>query len=105
MRPRNASLYGTMGSMRGMRHVPNALTACMGGYRCLQAGFSCTVATTTRGDRLGTSIHRRRQRLARAHASMHGLRLRETMEARMSAPRAQCIHRVHGRLPLLAGWL
>ena len=88
-----------------MRHAPNALTACMGGYSCWQGGCSRITPTTTRADQLATSIGLVWQRLSRAHTSMHGLRLRETMEAGMSAPRAQCFHRVHGRLQLLVGWL
>ena len=69
-------LYGyerDEGSMQGMRHAPNASTACTGGYSCWQGGWSRITPTTTRAEQPATSIGRAWQHLPCARTTMHDL--------------------------------
>ena len=56
----------------------------MGGYSCSPSGCSRITPTTTCAEQPSSSIGRARQHLPRARTTMHGLRLRETMEAHAS---------------------
>ena len=91
--------------MHGMRHALDAYTACTGGYSCWLCGCTRTTPTTTRAEQPATSIGRAWQPLPCARTStMHGLSgyTRERCSHAWNAPRAQRIHRVHGRLQLVA---
>ena len=97
--------------MRGMHHVPNALTACMGGYSWSVAGglYSRIAPATTHGEQPSSRSTRVLQWLARTHSRMSLTRVWRrsalTYEGGLNVPRPVCVHRVHGRLQLMAGRL